>query len=143
VAVVVDTSVWIDFFAGRFTPQSTWLDNTLGKESLAVADLIIGEVLRGFAGEKDHQEMARKALGKFRTYQIGGLDLVLESAGHQRLLREKGEPVPGELRCLIATFCIHWNLPLLHSDPALLPFERHLGLQGSGAGVSGFERNVG
>jgi predicted nucleic acid-binding protein len=134
VAVVVDTSVWIDFFAGRFTPQSTWLDNALGKESLAVVDLIIGEVLRGFADERE-QETARKALLKFQTYMIGGLDLVLESARHQRLLREKGEPIPGELKCLIATFCIHWKLPLLHSDPALLPFERHLGLQGSGAGV--------
>lgn len=132
--VVVDSSVWIDFFAGRFTPQSGWLDGALGKESLAVSDLIIGEVLRGFADERD-QETARKALVQFRTYLMGGLGLVLESAGHQRLLREKGEPVPGELKCLVATFCIHWNLPLLHSDPAYLPFERHLGLQGSGAGV--------
>lgn len=130
-AAVVDTSVWIDFFAGRFTPQATWLDNALGKESLAVADLIVGEVLRGFATEKE-QETARKALAMFRNYRIGGMDLVLESAGYQRLLREKGEPVPGELKCLIATFCIHWNLPLLHSDPAFLPYERHLGLIGSG-----------
>ena len=131
-AAVVDTSVWIDFFAGRFTPQSTWLDNALGKESLAVADLIVGEVLRGFATEKE-QETARKALARFRNYRIGGLELVLESARHQRLLREKGEPVPGELKCLIATFCIHWSLPLLHSDPDYEPFQRHLGLQGSAA----------
>ena len=133
-AVVVDTSVWIDFFAGRFTPQSTWLDNALGKESLAVSDLIIGEVLRGFANEEE-QETARKALVQFKTYLIGGLDLVLESAGHQRLLREKGEPVPGEIACLVATFCIRWKLPLLHSNPGYEPFERHLGLQGSGMGV--------
>jgi predicted nucleic acid-binding protein len=133
VPVVVDTSVWIDFFDGRFTPQSTWLDNALGKESLAVADLIVGEVLRGFATERE-QETARKALAAFRNYRIGGLDLVLESAGHQRLLREKGESVPGELKCLIATFCISWKLPLLHSDPGYEPFERHLGLQGTGGG---------
>ena len=130
--VVVDASVWIDFFAGRFTPQSTWLDNALGKESLGVSDLIVGEVLRGFTDEKE-QETAREALVQFRTYLMGGLGLVLESAGHQRLLREKGEPVPGVLKCLVATFCIHWKLPLLHSDPAYLPFEQHLGLQGSGA----------
>ena len=133
-AVIVDSSVWIDFFAGRFTPQSTWLDNALGKEALGVSALIIGEVLRGFADENE-QETARKALEQFPVYQIGGLDLVVESAGQQRLLRAKGERVPGELKCLIATFCIHWKLMLLHSDPAYLPFERHLGLQGSGAGV--------
>lgn len=133
-AVIVDASVWIDFFAGRFTPQSTWLDEALGKESLATMELTVGEVLRGFATEHE-QETARRALLKFQCYRLGGLDLVLESARQQRLLREKGEPVPDELRCLIATFCIHWKLPLLHSDPAYLPFERHLGLTGSGAGV--------
>ena len=132
--VVVDPSVWIDFFSGRFTPQSTWLDNSLGKESLAVSDLIIGEVLRGFADEK-HQETARQALEKFTIYKMGGLELVVESARLQRLLREKAEPVPSQLKCLVATFCIRWKWPLLHSDPAYLPFERHHGLQGSGAGV--------
>lgn len=132
--VVVDASVWIDFFAGRFTPQSSWLDGALGKEALGVSDLIIGDVLRGFATAKD-QKTAREALEQFPIYRMGGLELVVESAGHQRLLREKGEPVPGELKCLVASFCIHWKLPLLHSDPAYLPFERHLGLLGSGAGV--------
>lgn len=133
-AVIVDASVWIDFFAGRFTPQSTWLDEALGKESLAMVNLTVGQVLRGFVTERE-QETARRALLKFQVYQFGDLDLVLESVRHQRLLREKGEPAPDELRCLIATFCIHWKLPLLHSDPAYLPFERHLGLMGSGAGV--------
>lgn len=130
--VVVDASVWIDFFAGRSTPQSTWLHNALGKESLAVADLSVGEVLRGFAVEKE-QETARKALASFSCCKVGGLELVVESARQQRLLREKGEPVPDTLRCLIAAFCIHWKMPLLHTDPAYLPFERHLGLVGSSA----------
>ena len=131
--VVVDASVWIDFFAGRFTPQSTWLDTVLGQESLAVIDLTVGEVLRGFA-DREQQAAARKALNLFRSYRFGGLDLVLASAEHQLLLREKGEPVPGEIQCLIATFCIHWKMPLLHSDPGYEPFQRHLGLQGPGLG---------
>ncbi|HET9229463.1 MAG TPA: VapC toxin family PIN domain ribonuclease [Thermoanaerobaculia bacterium] len=128
--VVVDASVWIEFFAGRATPQSSWLGSALGKQSLAVGDLIVGEVLRGFPAEKE-QETARKALAHFLCYTIGGMDLVVESARYQRLLHEKGEPVPDQLRCLIAAFCIHWKMPLLHSDPAYEPFERHLGLAGS------------
>lgn len=128
--VVVDTSVWIDYFAGRFTPQSTWLDGVLGKQALAVGDLIIGEVLRGFM-DQGEQDTARKALLRFRVYRIGGLDLVLENARLQCLLREKGEPVPAEADCLVAAFCIRWKLPLLHSNPAFEPFQRHLGLQGS------------
>jgi len=133
VPVVVDASVWIDYFAGRLTPQTGWLDEALGKESLAVADLIVSEVLRGFADEREQQK-AREALLCFRCYAIGGLDLVVSSAEHQRLLRAKGEPVPSVVSCLIATFCLRWNLPLLHGDPAYEPFERHLGLQGWGSG---------
>ena len=130
--VVVDASVWIDFFAGRFTPQTRWLDEALGREPLAVADLGVGEVLRGFADEKD-QKKAREALLRFTVYSVAGLDMVLKSAEHHRHLLTREEPVPGTAASLVAAFCIHWKLPLLHSDPAYEPYERHCGLQGSGA----------
>jgi predicted nucleic acid-binding protein len=137
VPVVVDASVWIDYFAGRFTPQTRWLDEALGQEPLSIADLSVGEVLRGLTDEND-QKKAREALQRFTVYAVGGLDLVLKSAEHHRHLRAQGEPVPGMVASLVAAFCIHWKLPLLHSDPAYGPYERHLGLQGSGTG--GMER---
>lgn len=130
--VVVDASVWIDYLAGRFTPQTRWLDEALGQEQLAVVDLSLGEVLRGFAAEAD-QKKAREALLRFTVYNAGGTDMVLKSAELQRTLRSRGEPVPGPIPALVAAFCIRWNLPLLHSDPAYEPYERHLGLKGSGA----------
>lgn len=131
--VVVDASVWIDYFAGRLTPQTRWLDDALGREPLAIADLSLGEVLRGFADEND-QKKAREALLRFTVYDVAGVDLVLKSAGHHRQLLAQGEPVPGLSASLVAAFCIRWNLPLLHSDPAAYaPYERHLGLKGSGA----------
>jgi predicted nucleic acid-binding protein len=133
VPVVVDASVWIDFFAGRFTPQTRWLDDVLDREPLAITDLGFGEVLRGFADEKDQQK-ASEALRRFTVYNLGGLEMVLKSAAHHRDLRAQGEPVPGMAASLVAAFCIRWNLPLLHSDPAYEPYERHLGLKGSGAG---------
>jgi hypothetical protein len=135
VPVVVDASVWIDYFSGRFTPQTRWLDEALGQEPLAIADLSLGEVLRGFAGEAD-QKKAREALQRFPVYVVGGLDMVLKSAAHHRHLLAQGEPLPGMTSSLVAAFCIHWKLPLLHSDPAYEPYERHLGLQGSGAAGS-------
>jgi hypothetical protein len=134
VPVVVDASVWIDYFAGRFTPETVWLDSVLGKEPLAVVDLSIGEVLWGLEGEEE-QEKARDALQRFTVYKIGGLEVVLKSAEHQRLLRAKGEPVQGGIASLVASFCLHWNLPLLHSDPVFEPYERHLGLKGSRGGL--------
>ena len=130
--VVVDASVWIDFLAGRFTPQTRWLDEALGQEPLAIADLSLGEVLRGFADEGD-QTKAREALRRFPVYAVGGLDMVLESAAHHRHLIARGEPVPDMAASLVAAFCIHWKLPLLHSAAAYEPYERHLGLKGSGA----------
>jgi predicted nucleic acid-binding protein len=133
VPVVVDASVWIDYFAGRSTPQTRWLDEVLGQVPLAVMDLGLGEVLRGFADGND-QKKAREALLRFTAYNAGGLDMVLKSAGHHQVLRAQGEPVPDAIVSLVAAFCIRWNLPLLHSNPAYEPYERHLGLKGSGAG---------
>jgi predicted nucleic acid-binding protein len=132
VPVVVDASVWIDFFAGRFTPQTRWLDDALGKEPLAIVDLSIAEVLRGFLSEGEQQK-AREALQRFHTYHVGGLELVWKSAEHQRFLHAQGESVQGGIASLVAAFCLRWDLPLLHSDPAFEPYERHLGLKGSGA----------
>ena len=125
--VLVDTSVWVDYFAGRATPQAEWLDRALGTEPLVVGDLIVGEVLRGFQGRE--AEEARKALQRFRVYTLGGLQLTLRCAEHQRHLRSRHAPMPGQVDCLIATFCLETGFPLLHSDPAFEPFEQHLGLQ--------------
>ena len=46
--IVVDSSVWVDYFNGRDTPQTTKLDALLGVEPLAIGDLILTEVLQGF-----------------------------------------------------------------------------------------------
>ena len=46
--ILVDSSVWIDFFRNVDTPQAAWLDQHLGDELLLVGDLILAEVLRGF-----------------------------------------------------------------------------------------------
>lgn len=125
--VLVDTSVWVDYFAGRTTLQAEWLDRALGTEPLVIGDLIVGEVLRGFRGREADE--ARKALRRFRVYTLGGLELALRCADHQGQLRSRNAPLPGQVDCLIATFCLETGFPLLHSDPAFEPFEQHLGLQ--------------
>ena len=123
----VDTSVWLDYFEGRATAQTDWLDLALGREWLVTADLIVGEVLNGIEPDAQWKE-ARRALRRFRVYTLGGVELTMRCAEHQRRLRSEGAPVPGLVDCLIATLCIEAGLPLLHSDPAFEPFERHLGL---------------
>lgn len=125
--VLVDTSVWMDYFGGRINPQTDWLDRALGREPLVTADLILGEVLGGIGSDPQWAE-ARQALQRFRVYSLGGLELALLCADHQRRLRSRGAPVPGQVDCLVATFCIGTGVPLLHNDPAFQPFERYLAL---------------
>lgn len=102
-----------------------------------MADLIVAEVLQGFSQEADW-ETVRKALLKFQVYNLGGLDLALQSAVNQRILRSKGAPLPDAVDCLIATFCIQKNIALLHSDPGFEPFERYLGLKLPDPGTVGW-----
>jgi predicted nucleic acid-binding protein len=128
VQILVDTSVWGDYFNGVVTPRTDYLDGLLGRAPVVVADLVLSEVLQGFV---DATEMARAhfALTRFRVLEVGGLDLCLAAAANRRLLRAKGEPVADGLDALIASFCIRWNMALLHADRSFVPFERHLGLK--------------
>ena len=126
--VLVDTTVWIDYFDGIASPRPDYLNEILGWGPVHVADLIVSEVLQGFPADQDW-ELARQALAKFPSFSIGGSALVQQSTVHQRVLYGKGVSLPGLVDCLIATFCIQNNLALLHSDPAFEPFERYLGLK--------------
>jgi hypothetical protein len=51
--IVVDTSVWIDYFNGNDTPEVDRLDSLLGLVPLAIGDLILTEVLQGFRYDRD------------------------------------------------------------------------------------------
>ncbi|HVR97974.1 MAG TPA: PIN domain-containing protein [Thermoanaerobaculia bacterium] len=126
--ILVDSSVWIDYFNGVANARTDYLDEILGRAPIAVADLVVLEVLQGFTDEKEW-ETAHAALRKFRTYDLNDSDLVSQSTVHQRLLRSKGALLPTAVDCLVATFCIRRNLALLHSNPGFEPFERYLGLK--------------
>jgi predicted nucleic acid-binding protein len=49
--ILVDSSVWIDYFNGQETPQTHKLDTLLGVEPIGIGDLILAEVLQGFRWE--------------------------------------------------------------------------------------------
>lgn len=125
--ILVDSSVWIDFFRNRATPQAEWLDKNLGIEGLVVGDLILAEVLQGFKDDKGFNE-ARRLLGQLEGVVLGGTDLAVEAARNYRRLRALGVTVRGTVDVLIATRCLADGLRLLHSDRDFDPFERHLRL---------------
>jgi hypothetical protein len=127
-AILVDSSVWIDFFNGVPSPKADHLDRLMGKSSLVVGDLIVAEVLQGFRADGDH-DRAREALLRFPVRSMGGLDLALASAANYRRLRRRGITVRKTIDCWIATFCLRENLELLHEDRDFDPFAAHLGLR--------------
>jgi predicted nucleic acid-binding protein len=126
--ILVDTSVWIDYFRGSITPQTEKLDRLLASEPLAIGDLILTEVLQGFAGERDF-DAARKLLTSLTVVELGGQEVAIQAVRNFRTLRKFGVTTRKTIDAVIATRCIESGYDLLHSDRDFDPFVKHLGLR--------------
>lgn len=126
--ILVDSSVWIDFFRGTATPQVDILDRLLGEELISIGDLMMTEVLQGFASERDFNK-ARRLLSALDLVEIAGRDVMIEAARYFRDLRAKGITIRKTIDTLIATRCIVSGYRLLYSDRDFDPFVIHLGLE--------------
>jgi predicted nucleic acid-binding protein len=120
--------VWIDYFKGAITVQTEKLDILLGGELLAIGDLILTEVLQGFADERAFNE-ARKMLTALTVVELGGKEIAIQAVRNFRTLRDRGVTVRKTIDTLIATRCIESGYDLLHSDKDFDPFVKHLGLR--------------
>jgi predicted nucleic acid-binding protein len=125
--ILVDSSVWIDYFRGAANPQTGRLDALLGEEALAIGDLMLTEVLQGFTRDRDFQR-ALELLEALETVEVGGRDISIQAARNFRLLRARGVTVRKTIDTLIATRCIADGHALLYSDRDFDPFVEHLGL---------------
>jgi predicted nucleic acid-binding protein len=126
--ILVDSSVWIDYFNGTVTPATDKLDSLLGDELLAIGDLILTEVLQGFDSEHDFNQ-ARKMLTSFTIVELGGRDIAIQAARNFRALRNLGVTVRKTIDTVIATRCIECGYDLLHSDNDFDPSAKYLGLR--------------
>jgi len=117
--ILVDSSVWIDYFRGaRNRPVQqllTWLQGGKATVDLGVADLVVFEVLRGFASPKE-QKRAHDLLLALDIVEIGGLDNALLAAAHYSALRAQGYTVRSPIDVLLASYCIRHGHMLLHRD---------------------------
>ncbi|MCU0549540.1 MAG: PIN domain nuclease [Leptolyngbya sp. Prado105] len=125
--ILVDSSVWIDYFNGRDTPQTKRLDELLGSELLGIGDLILAEVLQGFREDRDYQT-AKQLLLSLMVFDLLGTSIAIKSADNFRSLRKRGITIRKTADVIIATFCIEQNYSLLFADKDFLPFVEHLGL---------------
>ncbi len=128
--LVVDSSVWIDFFAGRSTAACDELDRLLrdGHTRLVVPDLVLFEVLRGFRHERALRQ-ARQLLQTFSVEPCGGEGVALAAAEHYRHLRARGVTVRSAIDMMVAAFCIENDYLLLHGDRDYDAIAAHRGLR--------------
>ncbi len=125
--ILVDSSVWIDYFRGQASAQTDALDRLLGTEPLRVGDLILFEVLQGFHSQRDFNQ-ARRLLQSFEVVELCSPALAVQAARNFRELRIHGITVRKTIDTVIATWCIENDHSLLHSDRDFDAFEAHLGL---------------
>jgi predicted nucleic acid-binding protein len=125
--VIIDTTVWVDYFRGVRNPETDWLDVELDRQRLGLTDIILCEVLRGVHDDSAAAEVERR-LRKLEVFATGGVELATDAARNYRVLRAHGHTVRKTIDCLIATFCIRSGHSLLHRDRDFDPFERHLEL---------------
>lgn len=126
--ILVDSSVWIDYFNGQNLAHTQKVSEILGIREIIVTDLIVAEVLQGFRIPKQFNA-ALKVLDAFRFETTGGRDVAVQAARNFVYLRSLGFTVRKTVDTIIATKCIMSGFELLHNDRDFVPFENFLGLR--------------
>ena len=126
--ILVDSSVWVDYFRGVHTAEADKLDTLLGVEQVMTGDLILMEVLQGFIGEREVNQ-GRKLLASLPIIPLVGEEIAVQAARNFRKLRTRGITIRKTIDTLIATSCIEKEIALLYSNRDFDPFVQHLGLR--------------
>ncbi len=126
--ILVDSSVWIEYFNSRDTAHTRKVDEIIGSVEIVVIDLVLTEVLQGFRAAKDF-DSALKLFDSFRFAKTGDRATAIQAARNYIYLRSLGVTIRKTVDAVIATKCIMNGFTLLHNDRDFLPFEKHLGLK--------------
>ena len=126
--ILVDSSVWIDYFNGVDNPQANYLYDNLGSEVFVTGDLIMLEVLQGFGSDKDF-ETGRRIMESLPFFSLCGKEVAIATSKNYRILRKKGITIRKTIDMVIATFCIENRIRLLHNDKDFLPLQEFAGLE--------------
>jgi predicted nucleic acid-binding protein len=126
--VLVDTSVWVNYFKGIETPASLFLKNNLSNIIIAICPVIFQEVLQGVVSDREFH----KVNSYFNTlFPLTGnsYDFAHEAAHLYRSLRKKGITIRKPNDCLIAAYAIYYKIPLLHDDRDFQGIAQHSSLK--------------
>lgn len=124
-AIIVYTTVWIDYFGAIRNAESDWLDRELGQQPLGLTDLILCEVLQGYRDDATFAPLLNELL-RLDVFERAGPILAVAAAKNLRHLRKRGFTVRKNIDCWIATFCILEGHALLHRNRDSNLFEKVL-----------------
>lgn len=114
--IVVDTSVWIDFFRDTPTPEVELLDELVAQDAgVALTDVILTEILQGLRDDRQARRVERR-MRAFDILRLQDLEDFTRAAALYRRARARGVTMRRTLDCLIASVCVREDLPLLHAD---------------------------
>lgn len=126
--ILVDSSVWIDYFKGTANEETDFLDSALGLEPVGIGDLILTEVLQGIKSDSEYRKV-KQLMMELSIFELLGQDRAIRAANNYRALRKKGVTIRKTNDLIIGTFCIDESLPLLFRDRDFEPMIQHLGLR--------------
>ena len=126
--VLVDTTVWVDFFGGKSTPEVREVERMLDEgEDICTCGVILTEVLQGIREDDDYQ----RTLSRFSSFMFLPMDrqTFVRAAVLYRSLRRRGITIRKPVDCMIASVSIEHDIALLHKDRDFNPIETHCGLK--------------
>jgi len=125
--ILVDSSVWIDYFNGTVNAETDFLDSILGVEPVGVGDLILTEVLQGIRSDSEYRKVKSLML-ELSVFELLGQRRAVQAADNYRALRKRGLTLRKTNDLIIGTFCIDESLPLLFRDRDFAAMVDQLGL---------------
>ncbi len=126
--ILVDTSVWIDFFAGRDLPHLATLEQfILDNEDLALCGIILTEILQGITDDTTYRHV-QNDLGSLIMLPTPQAVFVRAAEIHRRL-RKQGITIRKTDDCIIAATALEHSCRLLHNDKDFVPVAKHFPLK--------------
>lgn len=113
--ILVDTSVWVNFFKDIETESMRYLSNNFTNIIIATCPTIIQEILQGVTSDADEQ-IVKLYFDNLTRLIENPYTLAIQAAELYRKLRKKGITIRKPNDCLIAVYAIRNNIKLLHDD---------------------------
>ena len=126
--IIIDTTIWIDFFAGCQEPHVSYLEELLrNDEDICICGVILTEILQGIRDNNQFKKTA--AYFKNLLFLPMNYDTFIQSAEIFRSLKKKGITIRKPIDCMIAAVALEHNVPLFHNDRDFDYIDEYTGLQ--------------